>query len=73
MMGSGQEVTGYTDEELSATDPIYDLYIYNNSTGASMMMMAEDMSVYGIFPQRSIWNPFLRSWALLRIRGLPIR
>lgn len=47
MMGSGQEVTGYTDEELSATDPIYDLYIYNNSTGASIMMMAEDMSVYG--------------------------
>lgn len=47
VMGSGQEVTGYSDEELSATDPIYDLYIYNDSTGASLMMMAEDTSIYG--------------------------
>ena len=47
VMGSGQEVTGYSDETLSATDPIYDLYIYNSSTGASLMMMAEDMSIYG--------------------------
>lgn len=46
-MGNGQDVTGYSDETLSATDPIYDLYIYNSSTGASLMMMAEDMSVYG--------------------------
>lgn len=47
VMGNGQEVTGYSDETLSATDPIYDLYIYNGTTGASMMMMAEDTSIFG--------------------------
>lgn len=47
VQSSGQEVTGLTDEELEATDVIYDIYIYNPTTGSSIMMMSEDLSDYG--------------------------
>ncbi len=47
IQSTGQEVTGMTDEELEATGVIYDIYIYNPTTGSSIMMMAEDLSDYG--------------------------
>ena len=40
-------VTGMTDEELDSADVIYDLYIYNPTTGSSMMLMAENLEDYG--------------------------
>lgn len=47
IQSSGQEVTGMTDEELEAADVVYDIYIYNPTTGSSIMMMAENLSDYG--------------------------
>lgn len=44
----GAEITGTSEEDLAQAqaNSNYDLYIYND-TGASMMMMAEDVSVFG--------------------------